>query len=53
MSIAKPALKGLRRSNKAKWLKPELRVRAQHLKTKGTLGHAIVMLDDSVRLRVA
>ena len=52
MSIAKPALKGLRRSNKAKWLKPELRVRAQHLKTKGTL-HAIVMLDDSVRLRVA
>jgi hypothetical protein len=46
MSIAKPALKGLRRSNKAKWLKPELRVRAQHLKTKGTLGNAIVMLDD-------
>ena len=51
--VDREAGKGLRRSNKAKWLKPELRVRAQHLKTKGTWGHAIVMLDDSVRLRVA
>jgi hypothetical protein len=28
-------LKGLRRGNKARWLKPEIRVRAQHLKAKG------------------
>jgi bifunctional non-homologous end joining protein LigD len=42
MSIEKPALKGLRRANKAQWLKPELRVRAQHLKAKGTLRHATV-----------
>ena len=48
MSIEKPALKGLRRTNKAQWLKPEIRVRAQHLKTKGTLRHATVkaLLDD-------
>jgi hypothetical protein len=41
----KPALKGLRRANKAN---PEIRVRAQHLKTKGTLRHATVkaLLDD-------
>jgi bifunctional non-homologous end joining protein LigD len=45
---AKPALKGLQRANKAQWLKPEIRVRAQHLKTKGTLRHATVraLLDD-------
>jgi DNA ligase D-like protein (predicted ligase) len=42
MSIEKPALKGLRRANKAKWLKPELRVTARHLKAKGTLRHATV-----------
>ena len=30
MSIEKPALKGLKRANKARWLKPEIRVRAQH-----------------------
>ena len=42
MSIEKPALKGLRRANKAQWLKPEIRVRAQHLKAKGTLRHATV-----------
>jgi hypothetical protein len=44
----KPALKGLRRANKAQWLKPEIRVRAQHLKTKGTLRHATekALLDD-------
>jgi hypothetical protein len=42
MSIDRPALKGLRRANKAKWLKPEIRVRAQHLKAKGTLRHATV-----------
>ncbi len=48
MSMDKPALKGLRRPNKARWLKPEIRVRAQHLKTKGTLRHATVkaLLDD-------
>ena len=42
MSIEKPALKGLRRANSARWLKPEIRVRAQHLKAKGTLRHATV-----------
>jgi bifunctional non-homologous end joining protein LigD len=42
MSIERPALNGLRRGNKAQWLKPELRVRAQHLKAKGTLRHATV-----------
>jgi len=42
MSIEKPALKGLRRANKARWLRPELRVRAQYLKAKGTLRHATV-----------
>ena len=41
MSNEKPALKGLRRGM-AQWLKPELRVRAQHLKAKGTLRHATV-----------
>jgi bifunctional non-homologous end joining protein LigD len=42
MSIEKPAFKGLRRANKAKWLKPEIRVMARHLKAKGTLRHATV-----------
>src|SRR5262245_35518414 len=42
MSIGKPALKGLRRTNKAQWLKPQIRVRAQHLEAKGTLRHAMV-----------
>ena len=42
ISIDKPALKGLRRANKAQWLKPEIRVRAQYLKAKGTLRHASV-----------
>jgi DNA ligase D-like protein (predicted ligase) len=42
MSIDKPGLKGLRRANRAQWLKPEIRVRAQHLKAKGTLRHATV-----------
>jgi bifunctional non-homologous end joining protein LigD len=42
MSIEKPALKGLRRTNKAKWFKPEIRVKAQFLKAKGTLRHATV-----------
>jgi len=48
LSIEKPALKGLRRANKAQWLKPEIRVRAQHLQTKGTLRHATVkaLLDN-------
>ena len=38
----KPALKGLRRANRVQWLKPEIRIRAQHLKAKGTLRHATV-----------
>jgi ATP-dependent DNA ligase len=42
MSIEKPALKGLRRANEARWLKPEIRVRARYLKAKGTLRHATV-----------
>ena len=41
ISIEKPTLKGLRRG-RAQWLKPEIRVRAQHLKSKGTLRHATV-----------
>jgi hypothetical protein len=31
MSIEKPALKSLRRANRARWLKPEIRVRAKGL----------------------
>jgi bifunctional non-homologous end joining protein LigD len=48
IAIEKPALKGLRRACKAQWLKPEIRVRAQHLKARGTLRHAAVkaLLDD-------
>jgi hypothetical protein len=42
MSAERPALKGLRRANKAKWLKPEIRVKAQYLRAKGTLRHATV-----------
>jgi len=42
MSIEKPALKGLRRANKAHWVQPVIRVRAQHLRAKGTLRHATV-----------
>jgi hypothetical protein len=32
----------LRRADKAQWLKPELGVRAQHLRTKGPLRQATV-----------
>src|SRR5262245_59151825 len=48
MAIEKPALKGLRRANRTQWLKSKIRVRAQHLKTRGTLRHATVkaLLDD-------
>jgi ATP-dependent DNA ligase len=48
MAIEKPALKGLRRANRTQWLKPEIRVRAQHLTARGTLRHATVkaLLDD-------
>jgi bifunctional non-homologous end joining protein LigD len=42
ISIEKPALKGLRRANEARLLKPEIRVRARYLKAKGTLRHAVV-----------
>jgi bifunctional non-homologous end joining protein LigD len=37
LSIEKPALKGMRRG-KARWLKPEIRVRAQYLKAREHLG---------------
>jgi bifunctional non-homologous end joining protein LigD len=48
ISIEKPALKGFRRANRAQWLRPEIKVRVQHLKAKGTLRHATVkaLLDD-------
>ena len=39
LAVAKPPLKGLRLGS-AQWLTPELRVRVQHLKAKGTLRHA-------------
>ena len=42
MSIEKPVLKWLRRANKTQWLKPEIGIRAQHLKAKGTPKHATV-----------
>jgi len=42
VSLEKPALKGLRRADKAQWLKPEIRVRVRYLKAKGTLRHAVV-----------
>jgi hypothetical protein len=41
LAVAKPPLKGLRQGS-AQWLRPELRVRVQHLKAKGTLRHASV-----------
>src|SRR5262245_47353039 len=40
MSLEKPALKGLRRANKAKWLRPAIKVRTRHLKAKEILRHA-------------
>ena len=53
MAIEKPALKGLRGANRVQWLKPEIRIRAQHLKAKGNAQacHCETLLDDSVRLR--
>jgi hypothetical protein len=39
--LAKPPLSGLK-PRSAQWLRPELRARVQHLKTKGTLRHATV-----------
>src|SRR4051794_16287949 len=41
LAVAKPPLKGLRLGS-AQWLTPQLRVRVQHLKAKGTLRHASV-----------
>jgi bifunctional non-homologous end joining protein LigD len=38
ISIEKPALKGLARTNTAQWFKPEIRVRAQHLKPRVRFG---------------
>jgi hypothetical protein len=48
LSIDKPALEGMR-SGKAQWLKPEIRVRARHLKAKGTLRHATEGFDRELR----
>ena len=42
IAIEMPPLKGLKRANKTQWVKPEIRVRAQHLKAKGMLRHATV-----------
>jgi hypothetical protein len=42
MAIERAALKGLKRANKAQWLKPEVRVKARHLKAKGALRHATI-----------
>ena len=41
LAVAKPPVRGLRQGS-AQWLRPELRVRVQHLKAKGTLRHATV-----------
>jgi hypothetical protein len=41
LAVTKPPLRGLRQGS-AQWLRPELRVRVQHLKAKGTLRHATV-----------
>ena len=42
IAVRSPALRGLRRANKAQCLKPEIRVRVRHLTAKGTLRHAMV-----------
>jgi hypothetical protein len=41
LAVAKPPLRGLRQGT-AQWLRPELRVRVEHLKAEGTLRHATV-----------
>jgi bifunctional non-homologous end joining protein LigD len=41
LAVSKPPLRGLRQGS-AQWFRPELRVRVQHLKAKGTLRHATV-----------
>jgi hypothetical protein len=41
LTVAKPPMRGLRQGS-AQWLRPELRVRVRHLKTKGVLRHATV-----------
>ena len=41
LALAKPPMRGLRQGS-AQWLRPELRVRVQHLKAMGTLRHATV-----------
>ena len=41
LAVAKPPVRGLRQGT-AQWLRPELRVRVQHLKAKGALRHATV-----------
>jgi len=49
MAIERPALKGLRRANRAQWLRPEIRVKAQHFNAKGILRHATVLADNGLR----
>ena len=41
LADANPPVRGLRQGS-AQWLRPELRVRVRHLKTKGVLRHATV-----------
>jgi hypothetical protein len=41
LALDRPPMSGLKR-NPAQWLRPELRVRVQHLKAKGVLRHATV-----------
>ena len=41
-AIEKPPIKGAKRVKKAQWLRREIRVRARHLRAKGTLRHATV-----------
>jgi hypothetical protein len=42
MAIEKPALRACGEPTGVQWLKPEIRIRAQHLKAKGSLRHATV-----------
>src|SRR5262245_66566798 len=41
LALAKPPLRGLRQGS-AQWLRPELRVRVRHLKTKSVLRQQLI-----------
>jgi hypothetical protein len=41
LAVTKPPVRGLREGS-AQWLRPKLRVKVKHLKTKGVLRHATV-----------